>query len=71
MDQTPDQLRNQVEAARGRLGQDLNELEYSVRRLSDWHTYFRRYPWVILGASFAVGLCAGLVLTPRVVVVRK
>jgi hypothetical protein len=65
MGQTPDQLRHQIEQARGRLGQDLNELEYSVRSLTEWRTYYRRYPWAILAGLFTAGLLAGLSIPPR------
>ena len=65
MDQTPDQLRQEVEQARGRLGQDLNQLEYSVRTLTEWRTYFRRHPWAIVGTLFAVGLVTGLAIPNR------
>ena len=65
MDETPDQLRHRVELARDRLGQNLNELQYSIRSLTDWRTHFRDRPWPILGAAFAFGLLAGLLVFIR------
>ena len=60
MGQTPDEIKQQVEQARSRLGQDLNELEYRVKSTTDWRVQFDRHPWPFLGAVFAAALFAGL-----------
>ncbi len=65
MDQTPDQLRQEVGDARGRLGEDLNELEYSVRSMTDWRAQVRRHPWAILAGLFATAVLFGLAIPRR------
>ncbi len=59
MGETPEQIRLEIEQARHRLGQDLNELEYRVRRTTDWRAQFDRRPWIFAGAAFAGGLVLG------------
>jgi hypothetical protein len=61
MGQTPDDLRREIERARARLGQDLNELEYTVKRELDWRVQFDRYPWVFVGAAFGAAMLLGAV----------
>jgi hypothetical protein len=65
MGETTDEVKHEADLAREQLVQDLNRLEYRVEALSDWHTWFRRYPVVFLGAAFLAALLAGFVLTPR------
>jgi ElaB/YqjD/DUF883 family membrane-anchored ribosome-binding protein len=60
MGEAADQIRAHIEQTRSRLGQDLNELESSVRREADWRVQFNRRPWAILGTAFAVGLLIGI-----------
>ena len=62
MGQTPDQIKNEVEAARGRLAQDLNLLEYRVKADLDWRAQFNRRPWLFLGAAFAGSLVLSLLI---------
>ena len=42
MGETPDEIRQEVEQVRSRLGQDLNRLEYRVKRTFDWRSQFDR-----------------------------
>ncbi len=63
MGETADHLKREVEAARARLGQDLNELQYRVRSEFDWRVQFGRYPWVFLGAAFVGAMVLGMALT--------
>lgn len=63
MGETADYLKQQVEAARARLGQDLNELQYRVRSEFDWRVQFGRYPWMFLGAAFLSAMLLGLAVT--------
>jgi ElaB/YqjD/DUF883 family membrane-anchored ribosome-binding protein len=63
MGETPEQIRVQIEQARHRLGQDLNELEYRVKRTTDWRRQFDRRPWAFAGAAFAGGLFLGWVFS--------
>jgi len=62
MGETPDQLRSEIEHTRYRLGQDLNALEYRVKRETDWRVQFNRQPWVAVGAAFGLALLAGLAI---------
>jgi hypothetical protein len=54
MDQTPDDIRYDVEVARARLGADLNELQYRMKSELDWRVHFRRHPWAFLAAAFGL-----------------
>jgi hypothetical protein len=56
MDQTTDEIRRHIEARRGELAQDINELEYRVKDTMDWQSQFRRHAGTILGLAFAAGL---------------
>ncbi len=64
MGEPADNIRNDVERARARLGQDLNELEYQVKRQFDWRVQFDRHPRVFLGSAFAAGLMLAWVTSP-------
>lgn len=59
MGETADDIKRDVEQARARLGQDLNELEYRVRSQFDWRVQLQRHPWVFVGAAFAVAVLVG------------
>jgi len=37
------------------LGEDVEEFVESARTITDWHYYFERYPWLCVGAAFALG----------------
>lgn len=63
MGETPDDIRHDVEKARDRLGQDLNELEYRVKSEFDWRVQFNRHPWVFLGTAFGLAALIGLAVT--------
>jgi ElaB/YqjD/DUF883 family membrane-anchored ribosome-binding protein len=64
MGETPDDIKNELEQARARLGQDLNRLEYRVRTELDWRVHFDRHPWQFCGAAFGVGLLLGFAFAP-------
>ncbi|HEX8985906.1 MAG TPA: DUF3618 domain-containing protein [Bryobacteraceae bacterium] len=59
MGEKPDQIREEIEQARYRLGQNLNQLEYRVRQTTDWRVQFDRHPWVFAGAAFTGALVFG------------
>jgi hypothetical protein len=61
----PDDIVHDVERARARLAQDLNQLEYHVRKEFDWRVQFDRHPWLFVGTAFAVSFLFGLAITPR------
>lgn len=52
---TTDQIKQHIEARRGRISQDIDELEYRVKRTVDWRTQFREHTAAIMGAAFAAG----------------
>jgi ElaB/YqjD/DUF883 family membrane-anchored ribosome-binding protein len=62
MGETPDEIKQEVEEARNRLGRDLNDLEYQVRRTLDWRTQFNRHPMAFIGAAFGLAFVIGLLL---------
>jgi hypothetical protein len=63
MGQTTNDIMQEVERARSRLGQDLNELEYRVRSEFDWRVQFDRYPWVFISAAFGLAMLVGMAVT--------
>lgn len=63
MGETPDDIRHDVERARARLGEDLNQLEYSVKTEMDWRVQFDRHPWAFLGAAFGAAALIGLAIS--------
>lgn len=60
---TTDQIRQHIEARRGRIAQDIDELEYRVKRTVDWRAQFREHTAVIMAAAFAAGVLLGLAAT--------
>jgi hypothetical protein len=64
MGETPDDIKQEIEQARARLGADLNQLEYTVKKTLDWRSYFDRSPGVFLGAAFGLAFLIGWVVTP-------
>jgi len=48
-------IQQQMKEVRDDLDKDVQEIVEGVRELSDWRSYVRAYPWVCLGAAFAVG----------------
>jgi hypothetical protein len=65
MGETPDDIRNQVAQARVRLGQNLNQLEYRVKKEFDWRVQFDRRPWLFCGIAFGLAFLVGLATVPR------
>ena len=65
MAQTPDEIKSEIEQARSRLGQDLNELQYRVRRTTDWRSQFDRHPWAFLGAAFGGAMALAMMIGGR------
>jgi len=56
-----EEVRERMEEVRRDLGVNVHELVENVRVRSDWHYYFQKYPWVVLGTAVA----AGYLLVPR------
>jgi hypothetical protein len=65
MGEATDQIKHEADEARERLARDLNRLEYRVQELSNWRTWFDRYPKELLAGAFAGALLLGFSLTPR------
>lgn len=51
-----DQIREQIDAQRGALGENLHELERRVKSTTDWRAQMDKRPWVMLGAAFGAGI---------------
>lgn len=64
MGETPREIELEIEQARNRLGQDLNQLEYRVRQEFDWRVQFERRPWTFLGIAFGAAFLVGTLLVP-------
>ena len=62
MGETADQIRNQIEQTRDRLGQDLSALEYRVKQETDWRVQINRRPWLFIGAAFGLALLLGMAI---------
>ncbi len=64
MGETPREIELEIEQARSRLGRNLNELEYRVKREFDWRVQFDRNPWKFLGTAFGVAFLLGILVVP-------
>lgn len=67
MAETTNEIRHHIESQRGRLAEDINELEARVRRMEyrvkesvDWRHQFRTHTGAALGIAFGGGLLLGL-----------
>jgi len=65
MDQKPDQIINHIEAQRGQLGRNLNELEARVKRTTDWRAQFDRNPMLVMGVALGGGVLLGSIVAGR------
>ena len=65
MGETTDEIKQEVEQVRARLGQDLNRLEYQVNRTFDWQAQFDRNPWAFVGTAFGLAFLVGLMIGRR------
>lgn len=60
---TTERIKQHIEARRGRLSEDIDELQYRVRRTVDWRAQFREHTGAIMGAAFAAGALLGFATT--------
>lgn len=51
----PNEIRSEMARIRHALGPHAQEVVGETRRLVDWRTYVREYPWACVGAAMAVG----------------
>jgi len=54
-----DEIVNQIDRQRDRLGQNLQELESRMRDVADWRAQYEKHPWAILGIAFVGGVVFG------------
>jgi len=52
---TADSIRQRMREVRCELGEDVEQFVESARTVTDWHYYYERYPWLCVGAAFALG----------------
>lgn len=63
MAETVDQIKHHIELQRGRLAQNVNELESRVRETVDWRIQFRRHTGLALGLAFGFGMLLSLIMS--------
>lgn len=61
MAETTDEIKREIQARRGALAQNINELEHRVKSTMDFNQQFRQHTGAILGAAFGFGLLFGMV----------
>jgi len=64
MGETPDDIKQEIENARHRLGADLNQLEARVKSTMDWRAQFDRNPWAWVGGAFGAAFLIGWMMAP-------
>jgi hypothetical protein len=57
-----DEIKQRIDAQRGELGENLQELERRVKSTTDWRAQMEKRPWVMLGAAFGTGMVIATVL---------
>lgn len=62
MAETLDQIKHHIDAQRGRLSVDINELEARVRETVNWRVQFSRHATAILAAAFGLGALLALMM---------
>lgn len=65
MDETLDQIENEIGRTRQRLGSNLQELGARVDAATDWREYYRASPLVYLGAAAVSGVLAAWMSSGR------
>jgi hypothetical protein len=61
------QIEQQIMAERRQLGRNLSELEMKAQQLSDWRTYYRRHPTLLLGLALGGGLALSAMARRRAI----
>jgi ElaB/YqjD/DUF883 family membrane-anchored ribosome-binding protein len=56
----PNEIRAEIELTREEIAQSLAALRTSVTEATDWRTYVRRQPLLIVGGAFTLGLLLGV-----------
>jgi hypothetical protein len=65
MAETSDQILEQIEHERSRLGKSIDELEMYVREKMDLRAHFLRKPWAFLAGAAVSGLVLATMLLPN------
>jgi len=52
---TAESIRQRMREVRCEIGEDVEEFVESARTITDWRFYVQKYPWICLGAAFALG----------------
>ena len=58
-------IKEHIDTERGRLQQNLNELEYRLRRAVDWRARFNERPLLFVGGSFVAGFVVAFMMGPK------
>jgi hypothetical protein len=56
MGEKSNQIERQIQAERGQLGQNLNELQSKVDEVTDWRAQFQKRPMLMMGVAVGSGL---------------
>ena len=56
MGEKSNQIERQIQAERGQLGQNLNELQSKVQEVTDWRAQFEKRPMLMMGVAVGGGL---------------
>jgi gas vesicle protein len=62
--QETDKIKNHIDTQRGKLEQDLHEIERRVTKAVDWREWFDRNPLGMMGAAVAGGFVLSLLIRP-------
>ena len=62
MVQETDKIKNHIDTQRGKLAEDLHEIEHRVTKAVDWREWFDRNPLGMLGAAAAGGFVLSLLI---------
>jgi hypothetical protein len=66
MGEKPEQIEQHIQETRRDLADKLHDLEYRVKRETDWRVHYRRHTLAALLAAFGGGLAlAGIAVPPR------
>ncbi len=56
MGEKSNQIERQIQAERGQLGENLNELQSKVQEVTDWRAQFQKKPMLMMGVAIGGGL---------------
>ena len=64
MGEKPEQIERHIEETRRDLADKLHDLEYRVKRETDWRVHYRRHTLATLLAAFGGGLALAVISVP-------